>query len=108
MKGKKENNCTSQEVFNYDFLVFAALLKTPVETEEAGLMALLILKIFQAVPQQCPAVAITSPVASPALSPYLHLFLNYLVYLICKLTSDINIHNTTLCTKQVKFLQLLL
>lgn len=47
---------------------FAALLRTP---EEAGLMVFRILKIFQAVPAQCPAVASTSPVASPALSPNL-------------------------------------
>lgn len=49
----------------------AAFFNTPVETDDAGLMAFLILKMFQAVFAQCPAVANTSSVASPALSPNL-------------------------------------
>lgn len=51
-------------------LFFAAFL-SPVETDDAGLMAFRILRMFQAVLAQCPTVANASSVASPALSPYL-------------------------------------
>jgi len=44
------------------------------DAEEAGLMAFLILKTFQAVLAACPAVANTCSVASPALFPNLHEF----------------------------------
>lgn len=52
-------------------LYFAAFLSIPPLTDDAGLIAFLILNIFQAVLIQCPAVANASSVASPAFSPNL-------------------------------------
>ena len=53
------------------FLFLTAFLSTPVETDVAGLMALLILNTFQAMHAQCPAVANASSAPSPAFSPNL-------------------------------------
>ena len=59
-------------------LFFAAFFSNPEETDDEGVMAFLILKIFQAVPVTCPTVANASSVASPALSPNLSIKNNQL------------------------------